>query len=131
MITATIRDLRTKFPVLARWNAAEKPVFMKQLREIYGDYVMPAGEVKANRLAGHYKTGRKRRQRRTGHRAVRLGGVHGRALQIALQLTSRGGYRGFELQHIATALELGAKEFLTFDTQQSTLAQTVSFKVKP
>ncbi len=74
MRTATIRDLRTKFPVLARWmddgepieitrrgrvvahltpaadatrHAAEKPDFMKQLREIYGDYVMPAGEVKA------------------------------------------------------------------------------------
>ena len=33
--------------------------------------------------------------------------------------------------HIATALELDDKEFLTFDTQQSTHAQTVSLEVKP
>jgi antitoxin (DNA-binding transcriptional repressor) of toxin-antitoxin stability system len=74
MKTATVRDLRTKFPVLARWmdngepieitrrgrviarltpaagdNAgnAKKPDMMKQLREIYGDYVMPDEEAKA------------------------------------------------------------------------------------
>jgi antitoxin (DNA-binding transcriptional repressor) of toxin-antitoxin stability system len=73
MRTATVRDLRTKFPVLARWieNGEEieitrrgrviarlsppaagkgkpkKPDMMKQLREIYGDYVMPAGEAQA------------------------------------------------------------------------------------
>ncbi len=57
--------------------------------------------------------------------------VHGRALQIAMQLTSKGGYRGFDILHIATALELGAKEFLTFDTQQSSLAKAVGLKVKP
>ena len=74
MKTATVRDLRTKFPVLARWmdsgepieitrrgrviarltpaasgkaQKAGKPDMMKQLRKIYGDYVMPAGEVAA------------------------------------------------------------------------------------
>jgi len=74
MKTATVRDLRTKFPVLARWmdngepieitrrgrviarltpaadekaGKAEKPDMMKQLREIYGDYVMPEKEAKA------------------------------------------------------------------------------------
>ncbi len=74
MKTATVRDLRTKFPVLARWLAdgqqiditrrgrviarlsppgngatapVKKPDMMKQLREIYGDYVMPEEEVKA------------------------------------------------------------------------------------
>lgn len=74
MKTATVRDLRTKFPVLARWmdngeaieitrrgrviarltpaadekkGKAKKPDMMKQLREIYGDYVMPEKEVKA------------------------------------------------------------------------------------
>lgn len=67
MKTATVRDLRTKFPVLARWmengepieitrrgrvvarltpalnvaeQKAEKPDMMKRLREIYGDCVM-------------------------------------------------------------------------------------------
>ena len=75
MKTASVRDLRTKFPVLARWmgdgeaieitrrgrviahltpaaggnNAGrvKKPDIMKQLREIYGDYVMPEEEAKA------------------------------------------------------------------------------------
>ncbi len=37
--------------------------------------------------------------------------VHGRDLQIALQLTSKGGHRGFDILHIATALEWGAKNF--------------------
>ena len=74
MRTATVRDLRTKFPVLARWmdsgepieitrrgrviahltpaacgkrQKAGKPDIMKRLREIYGDYVMPEEEAKA------------------------------------------------------------------------------------
>ena len=76
MKTATVRDLRTKFPVLARWmdngeqieitrrgrviahltpaagskakaGKVKKPDMMKQLREIYGDYVMPEEEAKA------------------------------------------------------------------------------------
>jgi len=69
-----VRDLRTKFPVLARWlddgqsieitrrgrviahlspaaankaHKAKKPDIMKRLREIYGDYVMPEEEAKA------------------------------------------------------------------------------------
>jgi antitoxin (DNA-binding transcriptional repressor) of toxin-antitoxin stability system len=73
MKTATVRDLRTKFPVLARWmdngepiqitrrgrviahltpaagsktGKAKKPDMMKQLHEIYGDYVMPDEEVR-------------------------------------------------------------------------------------
>ena len=74
MKTATVRDLRTKFPVLARWmeegEAIEitrrgrviahlmpaaaakpgklvKPDFLKRLHEIYGDYVIPEEEVQA------------------------------------------------------------------------------------
>lgn len=74
MKTATVRDLRTKFPVLARWmdngepieitrrgrvvahltpaaDAAKgkraKPDIMKRLREIFGDYVMEKKEVAA------------------------------------------------------------------------------------
>lgn len=73
MKTATVRDLRTKFPVLARWmdngerieitrrgrvvahltpaaggkgGKLKKPDMMKRLREIYGDYVMPDEEVR-------------------------------------------------------------------------------------
>jgi len=72
MKTATVRDLRTKFPVLARWmedgeqieitrrgrviarltpagsnEKGKKPDIMKRLHEIYGDYVMPEEEAKA------------------------------------------------------------------------------------
>ncbi len=74
MKTATVRDLRTKFPVLARWmdngepieitrrgrvvahltpaaggkaGKAKKPDIMKRLCEIYGDYVMPEKEAQA------------------------------------------------------------------------------------
>lgn len=51
------------------------------------------------------------------------GSVHGRALQIAAQFTSAGGYRGFDILHLATALELEAKEFLSYDARQNTLWQ--------
>ena len=74
MRTATVRDLRTKFPVLARWldsgerieitrrglviahltpaasgkaSKAARPDILKRLQEIYGDYVMPEKEAKA------------------------------------------------------------------------------------
>ena len=57
--------------------------------------------------------------------------THGRALQIAMRHTGKEGYRSFDILHVATALELGAKEFLTFDAQQAGLAKTVGLKVKP
>ena len=75
MKTASIRDLRTKFPVLARWmddgeaieitrrgrviahltpaagggktGRTQKPDMMKQLREIYGESMMPEKEARA------------------------------------------------------------------------------------
>ena len=56
--------------------------------------------------------------------------VHGRALKIATQHTAKGGHRGFDILHVATALELDAKEFLTFDAKQSTLAKAVGLKVR-
>lgn len=57
--------------------------------------------------------------------------IHGRALQIALHQTGKGGYRGFDILHVATALELGAKELLTFDAQQSQLAKAVGLNARP
>jgi predicted nucleic acid-binding protein len=58
------------------------------------------------------------------------GAVHVRALQISMQHTGGGGHRGFDILHVATALELGAREFLTFDAQQSELARAVGLKAK-
>lgn len=57
--------------------------------------------------------------------------VHGRALQIAMRHTGKGGNRGLDILHVATALELGAKEFLTFDARQTVLAKAVGLMVKP
>lgn len=57
--------------------------------------------------------------------------VHGRALQISTRHTAKGGYRGFDVLHVATALELGVKEFLSFDSRQSELAKAVGLKVRP
>ena len=56
--------------------------------------------------------------------------VHSLAEQLSAQHTRKGGHRGFDILHVATALELGAKELLTFDARQSTLAKTAGLKVK-
>ena len=56
--------------------------------------------------------------------------VHSRAEQLSAQHTRKGGHRGFDILHVATALELGAKEFLTFDGRQTTLAKAAGLKVK-
>ena len=54
--------------------------------------------------------------------------VHARALRIATDHTATGGYRGFDILHVATALVLGAKEFLTFDVRQAALAKAAGLK---
>ena len=57
--------------------------------------------------------------------------VHSRAEQLSAQHTGKAGYRAFDILHVATALELEAKQFLTFDGGQSALAKAVGLKVKP
>ena len=52
------------------------------------------------------------------------------AEQLSARHTGGGGHRGFDILHIATALELGAKEFLTFDTRQIALARAAGLKVR-
>lgn len=42
--------------------------------------------------------------------------------RISKSRTFPGGHRSFDILHVATALELGAKQFLTFDGNQLTLA---------
>lgn len=56
--------------------------------------------------------------------------VHSRALGIARQYARKAGHRAFDILHIATALDLEAKEFLTFDAKQSALAKAMGLKVK-
>jgi predicted nucleic acid-binding protein len=43
--------------------------------------------------------------------------------RISRARTFSGGHRGFDLLHVATALELGAGHFLTFDANQTALAK--------
>lgn len=49
--------------------------------------------------------------------------VHQTANRIDAQYTLQKGYRALDILHVATALALGAKEFLTFDQTQSQLAK--------
>jgi hypothetical protein len=42
-----------------------------------------------------------------------------------------GGHRSFDVLHVATALHLGARDFLTFDANQRKLAAAEKLKVKP
>ena len=50
--------------------------------------------------------------------------VHRLAERLAFQYTARWGHRSFDVLHVATALHLGASEFLTFDANQKKLAET-------
>lgn len=49
--------------------------------------------------------------------------------RISKSRTATGGHRSFDLLHVATALELGAKEFLTFDVNQISLARAEGLAV--
>jgi predicted nucleic acid-binding protein len=55
--------------------------------------------------------------------------VHQIAERLSTQYTHTGGYRGFDILHVATALHLGAKELLTFDGNQKKLAKAEGLKV--
>ena len=43
--------------------------------------------------------------------------------------TMEGGHRTLEILHVATAVHLGAREFLTFDARQRRLARHVGLRV--
>ncbi len=47
------------------------------------------------------------------------------ASRLSTTYTPKGGHRGFDILHIAGALTLGADEFLTFDLNQTKLANVV------
>jgi predicted nucleic acid-binding protein len=50
---------------------------------------------------------------------------------ISKRHTISRGHRAFDVLHIATALHLGAREFLTFDANQRKLASAEKLKVRP
>lgn len=57
--------------------------------------------------------------------------VYAIAERLSAQYSARGGHRAFDLLHVATALHLNARQFLTFDTNQSRVAQAEGLQVKP
>ena len=57
--------------------------------------------------------------------------VFRRADDLSTRHTISGGHRSFDVLHVATALHLAAREFLTFDANQRKLAAAEKLKVKP
>lgn len=57
--------------------------------------------------------------------------VHAEAERISNSHTSRNGYRALDLLHVATALHLNARQFLSFDAKQRRVATAEGLKSKP
>ena len=57
--------------------------------------------------------------------------VHQIAERLSSTYTKAAGHRAFDVLHVATALHLGAREFLSFDDRQRKLARAEGLKVKP
>ena len=60
---------------------------------------------------------------------VDWGDVHYIADRLSKTYTKKAGFRFADILHVATALHLGVKEFLTFDIKQKKLAQQEGLKV--
>ncbi len=56
--------------------------------------------------------------------------VHRLAETLSKRHTVARGHRSFDVLHVATALHLGAREFLTFDANQRKLAAAENLKIK-
>ena len=57
--------------------------------------------------------------------------IHRLAETLSRRHTRTGGHRSLDVLHVATALHLGVRDFLTFDTNQRKLATAEKLKVKP
>ena len=49
---------------------------------------------------------------------------------LSAKHTESGGHRFADILHVATALQLGSSEFLTFDANQRTLVQAEGLAVR-
>lgn len=56
--------------------------------------------------------------------------VHAEAERLSNAPGLRHGYRAFDVLHVATAVTLGVREFLTFDAHQASLAKAAGLKAK-
>ena len=61
----------------------------------------------------------------------RLGGVFRLAETLSKRHAIAGRHRSLDVLHVATALHLGARDFLTFDANQRKLAAAEKMKVRP
>ncbi len=52
-----------------------------------------------------------------------------RCIELAKQYATRLGMATFDMLHVASALELGAERFWTFDERQAKLARAVGLKI--
>jgi predicted nucleic acid-binding protein len=57
--------------------------------------------------------------------------VHRLAETLSKRHTIAGGHRSLDVLHVATAVHLGAGEFLTFDSNQRKLALAEKLTIKP
>jgi len=57
--------------------------------------------------------------------------VHAEAERLSARHTAEGGHRSMDILHVATALSMGAREFLSFDRNQTRLASAEGLTVKP
>ncbi len=68
-------------------------------------------------------------QRRLIVETCNLADIVDEAKRLSAIHTVSGGHRGFDILHVAAALELGAAEFLTFDGNQKRLAESEGLRV--
>jgi predicted nucleic acid-binding protein len=57
--------------------------------------------------------------------------VHSLAEELSARNTVAMGIRSMDTLHVATALHLGVKQFLTFDAKQAALAKAAGLKARP
>jgi predicted nucleic acid-binding protein len=58
-----------------------------------------------------------------------LAAIVAEAKRLSASYTLTAGHRSFDILHVATALHLGAKRFLTFDRNQKVLARAERLKM--
>lgn len=53
------------------------------------------------------------------------------ASDLSTRFASKGGHRSFDILHVATAVHLGARKFLSFDSRQRALAKAAGLTPTP
>ena len=99
-------------------NAIRLSIFRNLRDAATGATILAAFE--ADQVAGHFD-----------RPICNLASVVQEAKRLSSIYTMHGGHRAVDLLHVATALHLGATEFLSFDLNQRNLATAVGLTVGP